>query len=261
VQELLGDGYGPPGATLGGRDLLMMGDDKQCPPIADEPLFQDGAYTGKRVAAEGGPRPDSLVGLAMSLRHECVAEKEGDVVILRQVWRQDDGDDSMSPEERAAYRAEGDKFVRVVGRLADCVWTRDEHRWLAERNRSRLTSTAEGRAEYAKFVDPLRPAVLLMDGRKKNAKGEDGAEQLNAVELRRLSRCTGVPIASWGATHRKPTGHGCCAGGRRGVPWARREHGVVRGCAGIVDAEPVGGGRLDEWRDGLGARLCVGRGR
>ena len=40
-----------------------------------------------------------------------------------------------------------------------------------------------------------------MDGRRKNAAGEDGAEQFNAAELRRLSARTGQPILSIGAHH------------------------------------------------------------
>ena len=92
--------------------------------------------------------------------------------------------------------------MRVVGRLADCTWKAEEHAWLSQRNRSRLMRTEEGRRQLAEeFDDPMRPAVVLMDGRVRSRAGKDGAEQRNAEELRRLSRRTGKPIASWGALH------------------------------------------------------------
>jgi len=192
LQELLGCGEGPSDATMGFRDFLMMGDDKQCDPIGDSPLFNDGKYSGDAKHVEGGPRPEALVGMGLSIRNECE-----DVVILRDVWRLDDGDESMGVAERQAYRAEADEFVRVCRRLADCEMTRADHAWLSRRNRSVLLSTEEGRREYAKFKD----AIMLMDGRKRNAEGKDGADQVNASELRRIARERQVPIASFGALH------------------------------------------------------------
>ena len=41
-----------------------------------------------------------------------------------------------------------------------------------------------------------------MDGRKKNVKGQDGADQWNAAELRNAARRLGKPIAAWGALHK-----------------------------------------------------------
>ena len=176
VREFLGDGSGPPGTTLGGQDLLMIGDDKQCAPIGDEPQYQEGGYAGRSKGVEDGPRPDALVGLGLSLRNEC-----RDVVVLRTVHRLDDGDAGMAEDVRAAYRADGEKFVRVVGRLADCQWKAEEHAWLSQRNRSRLMRTEAGRRQLAEeFDDPTRPAVLLMDGRVRNRAGKEGADQRNA---------------------------------------------------------------------------------
>ena len=60
-----------------------------------------------------------------------------------------------------------------------------------------MEATELGREELAAFDY----APLLMDGRRKNARGEDGAEQFNAVELRRLSARTGRPILAIGAHH------------------------------------------------------------
>ena len=50
-----------------------------------------------------------------------------DVALLRQVWRLDDGNDTMSAEERSAYRADADKFLQVLRRMADLEWTREDH--------------------------------------------------------------------------------------------------------------------------------------
>ena len=49
-----------------------------------------------------------------------------------------------------------------------------------------------GRAELREFDD----APLLMDGRRKNRQGQDGAMQVNAHLLREHSRRTGQPIAA-----------------------------------------------------------------
>ena len=192
LDELFGRGEGPAGATLGFRDFMMMGDDKQCDPIGDSPLCHDEAYKGQAKKVDGGPAPSALVGLGLSVRNEC-----DDVVILHEVHRLDDGDDSMGAAEREAYRADADKFVRVCRRLADCEMTREDHAWMSRRNRSVLMSTEAGRREYASFRD----AILLMDGRKRNVEGKDGADQVNAVELRRLARDKKRPIAAWGALH------------------------------------------------------------
>ena len=81
--------------------------------------------------------------------------------------------------------------------MVDLEWTPEDHAWLQRRNRSVMEATERGREELAAF----EYAPLLMDGRRKNARGEDGAEQFNAVELRRLSARTGRPILAIGAHH------------------------------------------------------------
>ena len=58
-------------------------------------------------------------------------------------------------------------------------------------------STEAGQKEYAKFKD----AILLTDFRKRNAEGKDGADQMNALELRRVAQELKVPIVSWTAKH------------------------------------------------------------
>jgi ATP-dependent DNA helicase PIF1 len=60
-------------------------------------------------------------------------------------------------------------------------------------------STEKGRKAYEELRND---ALLLMDGRKKNAKGHDGADQWNAGELRNVARRLGKPIAAFGAIHK-----------------------------------------------------------
>ena len=192
LQEVLGRGGGPQGASLGFRDFLLVGDDKQIEPIGDQPVFVEGAYKGKAKKAEDGPEPAALVGQGLSVRNECE-----DVVILRGMHRRDDGEHIKDATKREAYRNEADEFVRVCRRMADCEWTRAEHAWLSRRNKSVLCSTEAGLREYESFKD----AILLTDNRKRNAEGRDGADQINACELRRVAQERKVPIVSWTAKH------------------------------------------------------------
>ena len=98
--------------------------------------------------------------------------------------------------------------MAVTRRMCELTWTEDDHAWLSQRNRSVLRQTAAGRDELRQFdeCDSGGSAPLLMDGRKKNSKGEDGAEQYNARELRKLAARTGRPIAAIGAYHDRPQG-------------------------------------------------------
>ena len=94
--------------------------------------------------------------------------------------------------------------------MSDLTWTRDDHVWLSRRNRSALCVSVAGCEELRKFYDLEAnrggPAPLLMHGRKRNVNGEDGAEQYNAVELRRLAARTGRAIVVIGACHDRPKG-------------------------------------------------------
>jgi hypothetical protein len=185
----------PCGASMGNRDFVMVGDDRQIAPVGDSSLHQEGAYDGKAIGAEDGPRPDEIVGKGLLLRDECK-----DVVILRQVHRLDKGEHIADPVERAEYCAQGDKYVRVMQRLADCEITEPEYAWLCSMcNRSSLLSTPEGRERYARV---RRDGLLLMDTRKKNKAGQDGADQWNAAEIRTVAERLRKPIAAWGARHK-----------------------------------------------------------
>ena len=74
------------------------------------------------------------------------------------------------------------------------------HAWLSQRNRNRLRTTQEGLAELEGFDGQ----PLLMDGRRKNKRGEDGAMQVNAGFLREHSVRVCEPIAALRAFHDGP---------------------------------------------------------
>ena len=194
---------------MGGLDVIETGDFKQEPPIGDDPLYVEGLYAGRArdgAAGEGQVSQSSLVGSVVSLRDEFQ-----DVAILQQAHRLDDGDDTMAAEAREAYRAEADRYQEVMLRLADCTWTVEDHAWLAQRSRRRLQATAAGREELRRFED----APLLMDTRKRRATAsgggspgmaDDGADRMNALELRRLPVQRGVAIARIKGFHDRESG-------------------------------------------------------
>ena len=189
--------------SMGGLEVVMCGDPAQIQPIGDERMWKPGAYSGKAKnkrkkdieAPVDAPSVESFVDRCHLFRQEFE-----DVVILQKVHRSLDGD-GVGGSLSDALAVEQQRFLEVVGRMADLEWTREDHAWLSQRNRSVMKLTAEGRAELAGFED----APLLMDGRRRNALGEDGAQQYNAEELRKLSRRTGKPIAKIGAYHDKPS--------------------------------------------------------
>ena len=202
LNEYLGQkprGFGGVTVSAGGVDFLQCGDDKQIFPILDEPDFYDGAYRGNGKNLEGDVGLRALVGLSQQFKCEFK-----DVVILRETHRVDNGEHIADLGERKVYCEEADRFVRVAKRLADCEMTRAEHEWLCERNKSKLMMSDEGRREVMEEFHGATPAVLLMDGRVRNAAGDDGAEQANGYELRRVAHRLQKAIAAIGATHEKP---------------------------------------------------------
>ena len=125
-----------------------------------------------------------------------------DAVILQKVHRaDDDGTDDMEPEAREAYKRDAERFREVTRRMEDLSWDAADHAWLKKYCERSARQAREGADAVA---ERFEEAVLLMDGRKKNARGEDGADQHNARELRRLARRTGKAIAALGAYHDKP---------------------------------------------------------
>ena len=85
--------------------------------------------------------------------------------------------------------------------MADLEWTRQDWQSLAKRNKHLLLSTAGVRATFDR---EFKDAPLLLDGKKRNARGEDGADRYNAERLERLSQETCLPILGIRALHVRP---------------------------------------------------------
>ena len=194
--------------SMGGLDVILAGHSAQCRPVGDEPLYKMGPYRGKGLNKPSkGERPldaptcSALVDRACLFRDEFLQDPDGDVVILRQVHRVDEtGSAELSESARRLHSDEAERFLEVTGRLADLAWTQQDHAWLARRNRSALQATEASRAELRAFEH----APLLMCRRRRGVRGEDGADQYNAAELRRLAVRTGRPILAIGAHHNRP---------------------------------------------------------
>jgi hypothetical protein len=201
--------------TMGGRDLVLAGDLRQAKPLGDEALYKNGPYKGKgrnapgkkgksgvrREPPPGTPTIEELTGRGVGLREEFE-----DVVLLREVFRVDRGDDTMDSATRREYEREADRFLEVLNRMADLTWTREDREWLARRNKRVLASSPEGRKQLEEFAD----APLLMDSRKqKKAAGScelDGADVMNRRELNNLAKRMGVPVLRLRGHHDKPKG-------------------------------------------------------
>jgi len=199
--------------TMGGRDLLLTGDVRQAKPLGDDPLYKNGPYKGKgrnapgkkgksgvrREAPPGTPSMEELTGRGLGLREEIE-----DVVLLREVFRVDRGDDTMESATRREYEREAERFLEVLNRMADLTWTREDREWLARRNKRVVASSPEGQKQMEEFAD----APLLMDTRKQRRAGgadeADGADMMNRRELNNLAKRTGVPLACLRGYHDKP---------------------------------------------------------
>ena len=206
VEEALGSTLKEYGewVSMRGKDVILAGDVKQAQPVGDDPMYKEGAYTGKGLnkprnadARPGTPTIESLTTLGTCFRDEFTKAAEGDVVFLQRVHRVErESVSGMSASEADAYAAEAERFVDIVGRLADCTWTREDHAWLQRRNRSALSPSE---------VRDFSGAPLLMDGRKRRADGTDGADQVNERRLRRVAEQDGVPILCCRSYDQKPT--------------------------------------------------------
>ena len=149
---------------------------------------------GKSAAREALPDASSKESFAA---HGDMFFKEfRDVVILRTVHRTYDPTDDRvkniaTEEERQKFLQDSDKFQEIMEKMSDLSWTSEEHAWLASaRNRSVLARTEEGRRE----VDSFEDAPILIDTRKQRQTGEDGADRMNALQLRKVASRQGVPI-------------------------------------------------------------------
>ena len=190
-------------ALLGGRNVVLAGDPKQAPPIGDDPMFREGAYTGKgQNKPAGSDRTPSDAWSTHRLAHMGMSVRNSfeDVVILRQVHRYVEDKPELPAAKRLLYREDAGKFLDVTRGMAECTWSRSEHSWFSSRNRSILQQTPEGRQELRAFDE----APLLMDGRVDRVTGEAGANKINQLRLERLSAETGKPIVVLRAYHDKP---------------------------------------------------------
>ena len=141
-----------------------------------------GKYTGKGQNKPKGSdvTPDDawtyqrLVSVGMQLLNTFQ-----DVVFLRQVHRCDKSREDIPACKREVFRNDAARFLSVTRGMGDCTWTRDDHVWLSQRNRSVLQQTEAGREELRKF----ETAPLLMDGRQDRVTGEIGAKKINLFEL------------------------------------------------------------------------------
>ena len=195
-ESLGGDGD----ATMGGKDVALAGDLKQAPPIGSEPMFRYGPYRGKGLnkPRHGDMPSDSPTTATLTMQGEAFREEFQDVVILRNVHRIDREAKNMSPEAAAQYEQDAVRFLEVTNGMANCTWTLQDHAWLSRRNRSFLERTEAGRAELAEFDD----ALVLMDGRKANVRGEDGAAQVNKRKLLKVAQETSKPVLCVSAYHK-----------------------------------------------------------
>jgi hypothetical protein len=211
--------FGGERVSMGGRDFVLAGDAEQMPPTGGEQLFEDGPYRGtsqNRPDQKKGNnnKGDGPVGVTYrgggvegpslhELTHRGVLLRDEfeDAVILRNVWRLDDGDDSMSAAERAAYRAEADMFADVTAAMADISWSRSQYSWLAGFSRSALRSSKRGQ-DHLRNIDD---GVLLMDCKKAAPNRPDTADTRNLESLQAVAEKQGVPIVDVRALHAKPT--------------------------------------------------------
>jgi hypothetical protein len=115
----------------------------------------------------------------------------------------------IPPADHEAYVRDAQTFADVTERMSDLSWTREDHPWLKRRDRTEILKQPGG-VEKVKEFDQ---AVLLMDTRKQRTgrPGEaqerlDGADLKNLEELMKLARRDGVPVARFGAHHKKRGG-------------------------------------------------------
>ena len=191
------------GIYLAGKNAVLAGDPKQAAPIGDDPMYREGAYDKKgENKPKGSDRTPGdawsnvrLTNVGMDVRNSFQ-----DCCFLRQVHRHSTVDDSLPPERQKAYRDDAERFLQVMKGMAELTWSREDHSWLAKRNRRILQQTQEGRAELRSFDD----APLLMDGRVDTVSGAVGANRINRLKLEQVSADTKKPILSMGAYYTTP---------------------------------------------------------
>ena len=98
--------------------------------------------------------------------------------------RDAEGHPSWSAERRAKHRADSERFQTILDRMADLDWSREDHAWLARRTQGAMCATAAGRELFER---EFKDAPYLMDGKRTNQQGHDGADHYNEQRLRELA--------------------------------------------------------------------------
>ena len=129
LRDHLGNASAPDGSELvmGQKAFVLCGDPKQVAPIGDEPIYQYGEYIrksqNKPKDAQGVPHGawsiNKSTRMGMTVRDSCE-----DVVILRNVHRYQDFDESIPLGKRSLYADEAALFLLCTRGMADCTWTR-----------------------------------------------------------------------------------------------------------------------------------------
>ena len=106
----------PPGSEeqyLCGRDAVLSGDPKQCPPIGDEPLYRVGDYSGraqnKPAGSERTPSNAWNTG-RLVVNGMGVRDSFEDVAFLRQVHRYVDEKADVPSDRREEYKKDATRF-------------------------------------------------------------------------------------------------------------------------------------------------------
>ena len=204
--------------SIGGKDVIQAGDPDQAQPVCDESANKEGAYTkqgGNAPRDDCGrlkPRPEGALDLGELVKLGIEFRREfDDAVLLTHRHRLADPKklDGIPPEDHEAYVRDAETFADVTERMSDLSWSKTDHAWLSRRNRAEILKQPGG-AEQLKAFDQ---AVVLMDTKKQRTgrPGEaqeklDGADLKNLEELMKLARNTGVPVARFGAHHKKRGG-------------------------------------------------------
>ena len=171
---------------MDGLDVILAGHLAQAQPIGDDSLCKEGAYVAKAGKGlnkppkgredEGAPSVADFSNSGQLFMDEFLGSG-GDVVYLRECHRLDEaGEPGWSDSRVAKYKADARRFKDVLDRMADLEWTREDRDWLAQRSLGSLLSTPEGRETYER---EFKDAPILMDGKKTNRHGDDGADQYN----------------------------------------------------------------------------------
>ena len=172
--------------VLGNLSVAAVGDPAQCPPIRDTPFYDSNLHkdTGKEPDAE-------RVKLANS--GHLAYDSFSDVIILQTCHRIRQKDDTNDPEA-VAYNERGQRFLKIMTRLRDCLWNEEDYYWLCKRKLGQLSF-----AEKSAFAD----APVIMEFRKERDDEDPNAscESYNRNLLFSLAKDQDLPVARFTAAY------------------------------------------------------------